>query len=106
MEYRLLGRTGVEVSPCAWAPMMLGDWGKNNDDDSTRIIYHALDSGIDFVDTADWLTARTTTVSIRVQFAFTHWYLPEEHTIIHVVEPVCSGFPQVVVIVALRSWAW
>ena len=29
MEYRLLGRTGVEVSPLCLGTMMLGDWGKN-----------------------------------------------------------------------------
>jgi aryl-alcohol dehydrogenase-like predicted oxidoreductase len=33
--------------------MMLGDWGKNNVEDSSRIIHHALDSGINFLDTAD-----------------------------------------------------
>src|SRR3954453_13499761 len=53
MKYRLLGRTGVEVSPLCLGTMMLGDWVKNNVEDSIRIIHHALDSGINFLDTAD-----------------------------------------------------
>ncbi|PPL17971.1 aldo/keto reductase [Microterricola pindariensis] len=53
MEYRLLGRTGVEVSPLCLGTMMFGAWGNNDVDDSIRIIHHALDAGINFVDTAD-----------------------------------------------------
>ena len=53
MEYRLLGRTGVEVSPLCLGTMMFGAWGNQDVDDSIRIIHHALDAGINFVDTAD-----------------------------------------------------
>src|ERR1700709_2059577 len=53
MEQRLLGRTGVSVSPLALGTMMFGPWGNEDVDDSIRIIHRALDAGINFVDTAD-----------------------------------------------------
>jgi aryl-alcohol dehydrogenase-like predicted oxidoreductase len=53
MDYRLLGRTGVEVSPLCLGTMMFGPWGNQDVDDSIRVIHHALDAGINFVDTAD-----------------------------------------------------
>ena len=57
MEYRLLGRTGVEVSPLCLGTMMFGDWGNKDVADSIRVIHHALDAGINFVDTADVYSA-------------------------------------------------
>jgi aryl-alcohol dehydrogenase-like predicted oxidoreductase len=53
MDYRTLGRTGVEVSPLCLGAMMFGDWGNKDHDDSVRIIHAALDAGINFIDTAD-----------------------------------------------------
>src|SRR4051812_5545763 len=51
MEYRLLGRTGVRVSPLCLGTMMFG--GQTTEADSIRIIHKAVDLGINFVDTAD-----------------------------------------------------
>ena len=53
MEYRALGRTGIEVSPLCLGAMMFGAWGNTDHDESIRIIHRALDAGINFVDTAD-----------------------------------------------------
>ncbi|WP_249019814.1 aldo/keto reductase [Conexibacter sp. S30A1] len=53
MEYRPLGRTGVQVSKLCLGTMMFGAWGNSDHDDSIRIIHAALDAGINFVDTAD-----------------------------------------------------
>jgi aryl-alcohol dehydrogenase-like predicted oxidoreductase len=53
MDYRALGRTGVEVSPLCLGAMMFGDWGNRDHDDGIRIIHRALDAGINFIDTAD-----------------------------------------------------
>lgn len=53
MDYRLLGRTGVEVSPLCLGTMMFGAWGNADVNDSIRVIHHALDAGINFIDTAD-----------------------------------------------------
>jgi aryl-alcohol dehydrogenase-like predicted oxidoreductase len=53
MEYRKLGGTGVEVSSLCLGAMMFGAWGNPDHEDSIRIIHRALDSGINFVDTAD-----------------------------------------------------
>jgi aryl-alcohol dehydrogenase-like predicted oxidoreductase len=53
MEYRTLGRTGVQVSPLCLGAMMFGAWGEPDHKKSTRIIHAALDAGINFVDTAD-----------------------------------------------------
>jgi aryl-alcohol dehydrogenase-like predicted oxidoreductase len=33
--------------------MMFGAWGNPDHDESIRIIHHALDAGINFIDTAD-----------------------------------------------------
>jgi aryl-alcohol dehydrogenase-like predicted oxidoreductase len=57
MEYRLLGRTGVEVSPLCLGAMMFGAWGNADHEDSIRIIHRALDAGINFIDTADVYSA-------------------------------------------------
>jgi aryl-alcohol dehydrogenase-like predicted oxidoreductase len=51
MEYRLLGRTGVKVSPLCLGAMNFG--GATQEADSIRIIHAALDAGINFVDTAN-----------------------------------------------------
>src|SRR6201986_2333241 len=53
MDYRPLGRTGVQVSKLCLGTMMFGAWGNTDHDDSIRIIHAALDAGINFVDTAD-----------------------------------------------------
>lgn len=53
MHNRLLGRTGVSVSPLCLGAMMFGPWGNDDKQDSIRIIHAALDAGINFVDTAD-----------------------------------------------------
>jgi aryl-alcohol dehydrogenase-like predicted oxidoreductase len=53
MDYRTLGNTGVRVSPLCLGAMMFGDWGNADHDESVRIIHHALDAGINFIDTAD-----------------------------------------------------
>jgi aryl-alcohol dehydrogenase-like predicted oxidoreductase len=53
MNYRTLGRTGVKVSPLCLGAMMFGAWGTREHDESVRIIYKALDAGINFIDTAD-----------------------------------------------------
>src|SRR2546421_3965818 len=57
MEYRPLGRTGVQVSKLCLGTMMFGAWGNTDHDDSIRIIHAALDAGINFVDTADVYSA-------------------------------------------------
>ena len=51
MDYRLLGRTGVRVSPLCLGTMNFG--GVTNEADSIAIIHAALDAGINFVDTAN-----------------------------------------------------
>lgn len=55
MEYRLLGRTGVRVSPVCLGTMMFG--GPTNEDDSIEIMHKAFDLGINFVDTANMYNA-------------------------------------------------
>src|SRR3954453_19461178 len=57
MEYRPLGRTGVQVSKLCLGTMMFGAWGNTDHDDSTRVIHAALGAGVNFVDTADVYSA-------------------------------------------------
>lgn len=51
MDYRTLGRTGVQVSPLCLGCMNFG--GKTSEDDSVKIMHRALEAGINFWDTAD-----------------------------------------------------
>lgn len=53
MERRLLGRTGVSVSPLTLGTMMFGPWGNDDTTNSISIIQQALDAGINVIDTAD-----------------------------------------------------
>src|SRR5215469_13824435 len=53
MNYRLLGRTGIRVSPLCLGAMMFGKWGNSEHEDCVKIIHRALDAGINFIDTAD-----------------------------------------------------
>ncbi|HZA17014.1 MAG TPA: aldo/keto reductase, partial [Pseudonocardiaceae bacterium] len=53
MEFRSLGRTGMQVSPLCLGAMMFGAWGEPDHDTSIAIIHRALDAGINFIDTAD-----------------------------------------------------
>jgi aryl-alcohol dehydrogenase-like predicted oxidoreductase len=57
MEYRVLGRTGVEVSSLCLGAMMFGAWGNTDHEECHRIIQRALDAGINFIDTADVYSA-------------------------------------------------
>jgi aryl-alcohol dehydrogenase-like predicted oxidoreductase len=57
MDYRPLGRTGVQVSPLCLGAMMFGPWGNDDRADAIRIIHRALDAGINFIDTADVYSA-------------------------------------------------
>jgi aryl-alcohol dehydrogenase-like predicted oxidoreductase len=51
MTYRLLGRTGVRVSPLGLGTLNFG--GPTPDEDAIRIVDAALDAGINFIDTAN-----------------------------------------------------
>jgi aryl-alcohol dehydrogenase-like predicted oxidoreductase len=51
MKYKQLGRTGVKVSELCLGCMMFG--GKTSPEDSYSIIDKAIDSGINFIDTAN-----------------------------------------------------
>lgn len=53
MDMRVLGGTGIRVSPLCLGTMMFGRIGNSDHDDCVRIIHRALDSGINFIDTAD-----------------------------------------------------
>ena len=57
MQYRPLGRTGVQVSPLCLGTMMFGPWGNDDEADSIRVIHRALEAGVNFVDTADVYSA-------------------------------------------------
>jgi aryl-alcohol dehydrogenase-like predicted oxidoreductase len=54
MQYRVLGRTGFEVSTVSFGAWAIGGtWGTVNDDDSRAALHRAVDCGINFFDTAD-----------------------------------------------------
>ena len=56
MEYRSLGRTGIQVSVACFGTMTFGwepeDWG-SHEDTSIKLTHHAIGLGINFFDTAD-----------------------------------------------------
>lgn len=51
MEYRRLGASGLHVSPICLGTMMFG--GRTDKKTSHKIIDHARDAGVNFIDTAD-----------------------------------------------------
>jgi aryl-alcohol dehydrogenase-like predicted oxidoreductase len=53
MSYRPLGGTGMRVSAYCLGTMMFGAIGNPDHDECVKIVHAALDSGINFVDTAD-----------------------------------------------------
>ena len=54
MEYRPLGRTGIEVSEIGYGAWGIGgrQWGGADDDESISALNHAIDRGLTFIDTA------------------------------------------------------
>ncbi|MEV4803247.1 aldo/keto reductase [Nonomuraea sp. NPDC049421] len=54
MQYRALGRTGVQVSTLALGAMNFGAIGRTTQDEATAIIDAALEAGVNVIDTADW----------------------------------------------------
>ena len=53
MQYRTLGRTGVQVSTLALGAMNFGAIGRTTQDEATALVDAALEGGINLVDTAD-----------------------------------------------------
>ncbi|MGC0318321.1 aldo/keto reductase [Kitasatospora acidiphila] len=53
MQYRNLGRTGVQVSTLALGAMNFGRIGRTTQDEATAIVDAALEAGINLIDTAD-----------------------------------------------------
>jgi aryl-alcohol dehydrogenase-like predicted oxidoreductase len=54
VEFRPLGRTGWNVSEVGFGGWAIGgDWGPVQDEQSLAALHHALDLGVNFIDTAD-----------------------------------------------------
>ncbi len=54
MNYRNLGETGMRVSEISLGTWALGDgWGNVSDEDAYATLNHTIDSGVNFLDTAD-----------------------------------------------------
>lgn len=57
MQYRTLGRTGVQVSSLALGAMNFGAIGRTTQDEATALVDTALEAGVNLIDTADWYSA-------------------------------------------------
>ena len=54
MRYRALGRTGWQVSEVSFGAWAIGgSWGHVSDEESLAALHKAVDSGVNFIDTAD-----------------------------------------------------
>jgi aryl-alcohol dehydrogenase-like predicted oxidoreductase len=55
MQYRTLGRTGLQISEVGFGAMTIGGevFGATDDQESLRALHRALDLGMNFIDTAD-----------------------------------------------------
>ncbi|KUN85777.1 aldo/keto reductase [Streptomyces bungoensis] len=53
MQYRTLGRTGVQVSTLALGAMNFGRIGRTTQDEATALVDAALEAGVNLIDTAD-----------------------------------------------------
>src|SRR5262245_16742022 len=51
MRYRVLGTSGIKVSEISLGTMMFG--GATSDAEAQRIVDHATEHGVNFIDTAD-----------------------------------------------------
>ena len=54
MQYRTLGRTGVQVSSLVLGAMNFGAVGQTTQDEATAMVDAALEAGINLIDTADF----------------------------------------------------
>ncbi len=54
MQYRTLGRTGVQVSTLALGAMNFGAIGRTTQEEATAVVDAALEAGVNVIDTADW----------------------------------------------------
>lgn len=55
MKYQSLGRTGLTVSKLSFGASSLGSvFRETNDAESIRVVYHAIKSGINYIDVAPW----------------------------------------------------
>lgn len=54
MKYRTLGKTGLKVSEIGFGAWAIGGkrWGQQDDDESLQTLHAAIDSGVNFIDTA------------------------------------------------------
>jgi aryl-alcohol dehydrogenase-like predicted oxidoreductase len=57
MQYRTVGRTGVQISTLVLGAMNFGAIGRTTQDDATAIVDGALAAGINLIDTADFYGA-------------------------------------------------
>ncbi|CDR17466.1 aldo/keto reductase [Streptomyces iranensis] len=57
MQYRTLGRTGVQVSSLALGAMNFGRIGRTGQGEATALVDAALEAGINLIDTADMYSA-------------------------------------------------
>jgi len=57
MQYRTLGRTGVQVSTLVLGAMNFGTLGRTTQEDASAIVDAALEAGINLIDTADRYSA-------------------------------------------------
>ncbi len=53
IQYRTLGRSGIEVSTLTLGTMMFGSWGNEDVDECVRMVDRSIDAGITTFDTAD-----------------------------------------------------
>jgi aryl-alcohol dehydrogenase-like predicted oxidoreductase len=54
VQYRTLGKTGLRVSAISFGAWAIGgSWGAVDDEESMRTLHAAIDSGVNFIDTAD-----------------------------------------------------
>src|SRR5690348_344395 len=54
MHYRTLGKTGFKVSEVSFGAWAIGgSWGDVSDEESLKALHRAIDTGVNFIDTAD-----------------------------------------------------
>jgi len=75
MPYRRLGRSGLEVSVLCLGTMMFGD--RTDAAETNRIVAHAQDAGVNFIDTADVYTkgASETLTGAAIRASRSRWIL-------------------------------
>ena len=101
MQYRTLGRTGVQVSTLVLGAMNFGSMGRTAQQEVTAIVDAALDGGVNLIDTADMYSRGESEQLVGRAIAGRR-----DDVVLAVVVWVLNPFAALLLVPALHTWLW